>query len=112
MTELNTGYLIVVMLIMAAATFLTRVIPFIALRNKAEHPILMHLGKYLPPAVMTILVLYSLKAVDITAAPYGAPELTAVTATTLLHLWRNNALLSIFAGTGLYMHLVQVVIPT
>jgi len=107
MSNPNTGYLIAVILVMAAATFLTRLIPFVALRNRGGHPLLMFLGRYLPPAVMTILVLYSLKGVDLSAAPHGAPELIAVAATILLHLWRGNALLSIFAGTGLYMYLVQ-----
>ena len=105
--ESQNGYLISVILVMAVATFLTRLLPFIALHNKAEHPLLMFLAQYLPPAVMTILVLYSLKGVELSAAPHGAPELISVAVTILMHLWQGNALLSIFAGTGLYMYLMQ-----
>ncbi|MDR9440808.1 MAG: AzlD domain-containing protein, partial [Halomonas sp.] len=44
-----------------AATFATRVLPFVALARHAEHPLILHLGRYLPPAVMMILVLYALR---------------------------------------------------
>lgn len=110
MIDSQTGYLIAVIAVMALATFLTRLIPFVALRNKAEHPMLMFLSQYLPPAVMTILVLYSLKGVNLSTAPHGAPELISVALTALIHRWQGNALLSIFAGTGLYMYLVQAAI--
>ena len=104
----GTGYLLTVMGVMTLATFLTRVIPFIAFRNRAEHPLMQFLGRYTPPAIMTLLVLYSLKSLDLTQSPYGAPELIALLLTTLLHLWRGNALLSIFAGTLFYMAAVQL----
>jgi ATP-dependent helicase HrpB len=39
----------------------------------------------------------------------GAPEIIAIAATVLLHLWKRNTLLSIGAGTAVYMILVQVV---
>jgi len=100
-------YLWAVILIMAVVTFLSRAIPFVAFRNSAEHPVLTYLGCYMPPMIMLLLVLYSLQSVDLGNAPYGLYELAALTVTVVLHLWRGNALLSIFAGTGLYMCLVQ-----
>ena len=57
----GTTYLIAVIAVMTAATFLTRVTPFVLLRNMADHPLLLFLGRYTPPAIMTILVLYSLR---------------------------------------------------
>ena len=45
----------------------------------------------------------------VAAAPHGLPELIALTVLTALHLWKRNVLLSIGAGTVLYMVLVQVV---
>lgn len=104
----DTSYLLMVFLVMTVATFITRLIPFVAFRNKSEHPLLQYLGRYMPPAIMTVLVLYSLKSVDLTQAPYGVNELLALLLTTLLHLWRGNALLSIFAGTLFYMVAVQL----
>jgi branched-subunit amino acid transport protein AzlD len=107
----GNDYLWGVILVMALATFLTRALPFVALHHLEEHPVLMYLGRYTPPAVMTILVLYSLQDVSFSQAPYGLWTLAALLLTSLLHLWRGNALLSIFAGTLLYMALVQGVFP-
>ena len=56
-----------------------------------------------------MLVIYCLKEVQLTAYPYGIPEAVSVAAVVLLHLWKRNNLLSIGAGTVLYMFLVQAV---
>ncbi|RHO87948.1 hypothetical protein DW049_07045 [Ruminococcus sp. AF41-9] len=45
---------------------------------------------------------------DLATAPHGLPELIACVAVVLLHLWKRNTLLSIIAGTAVYMVLVQV----
>jgi len=103
------AYLWMVIVVMALVTFATRVFPFVALRGKGEHPVFFFLGRYMPPVIMTILVIYSLKAVDFQNAPFGANELLALSVTVALHLWRSNALLSIFSGTVVYMFFVQTV---
>ncbi|WP_275099636.1 branched-chain amino acid transporter permease [Sedimenticola hydrogenitrophicus] len=103
-----TNYLLLVCLVMTVATFITRLIPFVAFREKGDHPLLLYLGRYMPPAIMTLLVLYSLKSLDLTQAPYGVNELLALLLTTPLHLWRGNALLSIFSGTLFYMAAIQL----
>ena len=103
----NDTYLWSVILVMAVATFVTRVFPFVALRGKSDHPILEFLGLYMPPVIMTILVLYSLKSIELTQAPYGANELLALVLTSAVHLRWSNALLSIFSGTVFYMAAVQ-----
>lgn len=102
------SYLWAVIAIMALITFLSRAIPFVAFGNRREHPLLEYLGAYMPPMIMLLLVLYSLQPVEFSQAPYGLRELAALSVTVGLHLWRGNALLSIFAGTGLYMYLVQL----
>ncbi|WP_241085181.1 branched-chain amino acid transporter permease [Candidatus Vondammii sp. HM_W22] len=104
----DTGYLLAVFLVMTVATFLTRVIPFIALKNKGEHPLLMLLGRYMPPSIMTILVIYSLKSVDMMQPPFGANELLALSLTSLVRLLKGHALLSIFSGTAFYMVALQM----
>jgi len=99
------------------ATFLTRVLPFVALSRQADHPLILHLGRYLPPAVMAILVIYALRdlapwsAGQLNVSPQGVPLILASLAVVFLHLWRRNALLSIVGGTGLYMVLIQLVWP-
>lgn len=37
------------------------------------------------------------------------PELVSIFVTGALYLWRRNMLLSIFAGTGIYMVLVNFI---
>lgn len=66
------------------------------------------LGRLLPPAMMGLLVVYSLRSVDILSGSHGLPEAIAVAATALLHLWKRNTLVSILAGTAVYMLLVQL----
>lgn len=98
----------------ALATLATRVLPFVALARQAEHPLILHLGRYLPPAVMLILVIYALRDLRplsdgrLSLAPDGLPMAIAALVVVALHLWRRNALLSIVAGTGAYMTMVQL----
>lgn len=100
-------YLLLAIAVMAAATFATRAASFLLLRSHSRHPLVLHLGRYLPPAAMTLLVMYSLKDVSVLEPPYGLPHWLASAATAAIHLWRRNALLSIAAGTGLFMWLQQ-----
>ena len=58
---------------------------------------------------MGMLVVYCLKDVVITAAPFGIPKFLGCAVVALLHLWKRNTLLSIGAGTLCYMLLVQFV---
>lgn len=99
-------YLILAIAAMAVATLATRAMPFLLLRS-GEHPLVLYLGRYLPPAVMTLLVLYSIKDVPFALPPHGLPHLLAIGLTAAVHLWWRNALLSIGAGTGLFMWLEQ-----
>lgn len=106
--ELTREILIVAAMI--AGTVLTRFLPFIVFPAGKETPRFVgYLGKTLPFATMGLLVVYCLKGIKITAAPYGLPELLAVAAIVLLHRWKGNSLLSIGVGTVFYMFLVQVV---
>ena len=45
--------------------------------------------------------------VDLLGPTHGLPELIAAAAVVGLHCWKKNTLLSIAAGTALYMVLVQ-----
>lgn len=100
-------YLLSAIGIMTAATFATRAASFLLLRQGANHPTLLYLGRYLPPAVMMLLVIYSIKDVPLLSPPHGLPYWIAIAATTAVHLWKRNALLSIVVGTGLFMWMQQ-----
>ena len=91
-------------------TMLTRFLPFLLFPNSSKTPkFIRYLGKVLPYAVMGMLVVYCLRNVSFTTAPFGAPEALALACVAGLHLWKKNTLLSIGAGTTLYMVLIQFV---
>lgn len=91
-------------------TMATRFLPFFVFpANRPVPKYVQYLGKVLPYAVIGLLVVYCLKNVSVLSAPYGLPELIAVSAVVGLHLWKRNMLLSIGGGTALYMLLVQFV---
>lgn len=104
----GTSFLII--LAVALTTFATRVLPFLIFPKGKEIPeVVRYLGRVLTPAVIGMLVIYCLKNVSVLAAPFGLPEFIAVAAVIMLHVWKRNNLLSIGAGTALYMFLIQVV---
>lgn len=101
---------LLIIVLCALTVFATRAIPFLIFRsNKKIPPIVQYLGRVLPPAVIGMLVIYCLKAVHISAFPFGLPELIAIAVVVTLHVWKRNNLLSIGVGTVLYMFLIQVV---
>lgn len=94
----------------ALGTAITRFLPFLLFRDSGKTPVIVtYLGKVLPYAAMGMLVVYCLKDISFTSAPYGIPEIVSVACVALLHLWRSNTLLSIGAGTAVYMVLVNFV---
>lgn len=106
---LNAATSFLIILLIAATTFGTRVFPFLVFPKGKEIPdVVKYLGGVLTPAVIGMLVVYCLRSTKILAAPYGAPEAAAVAVTALLHVWKRNNLLSIGAGTVLYMVLIRV----
>nr|WP_285903239.1 AzlD domain-containing protein [Alkalimarinus sediminis] len=92
---------------MSLATFATRAAPFVLFHKQGEHPILVFLGRYLPPAIMLLLLIYCVKDIDWFVDQGGINELTALSAVTIAHLVFRNPLVSILLGTGLYMYLKQ-----
>ena len=94
----------------ALVTIALRFLPFIVFSGKKETPrVINYLGKYLPYAIMAMLVVYCLKSVSLVTYPFGLPELIGVAAVVLLHVWKRNTLLSIAVGTVAYMALVQLI---
>ena len=94
--------------IMAVVTMLLRFLPFLVFRKKVP-PFISYLGKVLPSAIIGMLVIYCLKDVVWTRAPFGAPELIAAACVVGLQIWRRNNLISILGGTVIYMILIQLV---
>lgn len=90
-------------------TMLTRFLPFLLFPAGRPTPkYIQYLGKVLPSAVFGMLVIYCLKDVSLISGSHGIPELLAVLAVTVLHLWKRQMLLSIAGGTIFYMVLFQI----
>ena len=56
-----------------------------------------------------MLVIYCLKDVSISAAPFGFPELLAVVCVAGVQAWKRNSILSILTGTAAYMALIRLI---
>ncbi len=98
-----------VILLCILATVGMRALPFLVFSGKRKTPdFVQYLGRALPSAIFALLVVYCLRNVDVTAA-FALPEILALAATLLLHLWKRQMLLSIAGGTATYMLLVQLV---
>ena len=107
---MTIGRVIAAIAVMAVVTFLTRALPFLLFGRGSRVPrVAIYLGRYLPPAVIAMLIVYCLRGVSFSSAAGWAPYLIAAAAVVAFHLWKKNNLLSILGGTVLYLVLVQVV---
>ncbi len=96
--------------VIALVTAALRFLPFLIFGEKRQTPpLIAYLGQVLPFAIIGMLVVYCLKGVTLTAAPFGIPEAISCAVVAGLHVWKRNTLLSIGAGTLCYMFLVQFV---
>lgn len=99
-------YSAVLVAVMAIVTILLRFLPFFIF-NKETPPYITYLGNVLPPAIIGMLVIYCLRAIDLTTAPFGIPELLAALIVVLMQIWKRNSVISILAGTVIYMVIIQ-----
>lgn len=99
---------ILLIIVIAIVTFLTRFIPFIAFKNKS-YPVIEYLGDVLPFAVMSMLVVYCLKNVNFLTGNHSICEIAGVLSVVALHIWKRNTLISIIGGIVIYMLCVQVI---
>jgi len=76
----------------AAATMLTRFLPFLVFGSR---------GGRVP--------VYCLKGVSFATGSHGIPEAIAIGVTVALHKWKHQTLVSIAGGTLCYVLLVQMV---
>ncbi len=108
--NVNIQYTLIAVLIMAAVTFAIRIAPFILFgKGKATPKYIAYIGNYLPPAVMSMLIIYCLRNVRISQFPFGLPEAIGIIAVAVLHIWKRNNLISIIGGTAIYMVGIQFI---
>lgn len=101
---------LIVVLVAAACTFATRLIPFIFFGGKKEVPkFIKYLGDILPMAIIGVLIIYCLGSIETGDIKVIAPQLIGVAITSVMHIWKKNTLLSIAVGTISYMLLIHFV---
>ena len=104
----NMIYPMAVIGVIAIVTWFLRAFPFLLFGSRPLPKIVQYLGKALPPAIMTVLVIYCLRNTTFNQSPYGIPELLACALVVLLQVVRKNMYLSIIAGTICYMVLMRI----
>lgn len=89
--------------VMALIVLACRALPFLFFARRKPPAILVFVEENLPPVAMTVLAVSSFTSIQWRDPPHGLPELIAGAAVVAVHVWKRNALLSIFGGTALYM---------
>ena len=116
MNGTSTEYLLILTAVTAGVTFLLRALPFLFFGTGKRPPALvLSIGNVLSPAAIAMLVVYCIACYVRDRAPaehmFGLAEIAAAIVVVALQLWKRNPLVSILAGTAVYMTLVQTVIP-
>ena len=99
---------IILIAAMSIGTILLRFLPFLIIRKETP-PYIAYLGRVLPPAIIGMLVIYCLKDISPLEPPFGLPELIAAVCVVCAQVLRRNSLVSILAGTVIYMALIQTI---
>ncbi len=94
--------------LLALVILATRAFPFVLFSRRDPPKAIRFVERFIPPMVMAVLVVYCLKDIPWTIWPSGIRELAALAFVVVLHLWKKNAMLSIFGGTAFYMILRAV----
>lgn len=106
MLTLNEALISIVFI--SLVTFFTRIFPFVVFKVKKPSETLVLIEKYIPPAIMTLLLIYCLKDVKFILSPYGIPEIMGVLIAVFVQYKLKNPLIAIFGATIFYMILLRV----
>ena len=99
--------IIIAIVVMTAATQLTRWFPFLLFSKRQPPQRLLAGARLIPGAVMAVLVVYSMPHNLHFASPVTWIPWAGVAAVSILHLLFKHPLVSIFGGTGVYMILLH-----
>ncbi len=100
----NPGQVILIIAVMTACVFFTRLIPFVFFGGKrGMNPFIKKLSDILPLSMIAVLVVYCLKDTTTSGLSQNAVTAGSVAAVCGIHLWKQNTLLSIAPGTAVYM---------
>lgn len=101
---ISTQKAVIMILVMAIFTFLTRAIPFLLFSGKRElKGFMKRLADILPLSMIAVLVIYCLKDTINQHTPQNLVTLFSCAVVCILHWFKGNTLLSIGTGTVIYM---------
>lgn len=108
-TDGRTSHILLAILLAAAITFALRALPFLIFHGEREMPeFLTKLGAVLPAAIMAVLIVYCLKGIAVDWKTNALPQILAVLTVGISYKWKHNTLISIVAGTAVYMLLIHI----
>lgn len=101
---ISTQKAIIMIVVMAVFTFLTRAVPFLFFSGKRElKGFIKKLADILPLSMIAVLVIYCLKDTVNQNTAQNLLTLAACVIVCVLHIIKGNTLLSIGVGTVIYM---------
>ena len=109
-TKIHTEYVLLAILLAAVITFALRALPFLIFHGERKMPeFLVKLGAVLPAAIMAVLIVYCLKDIAVDWRANALSKILAVLTVGISYKWKQNTLISIAAGTAVYMILIRMV---
>lgn len=114
---LNLTQVFIAIFCTALVILMERAFPFILFSKKNPPAVIRFIEKYIPPMVMAALLFYCIKDINFIALADNVkaidwkgfvPYVVSIAITIGLHLWKRNALISIFGSTIIYMILIRV----
>jgi branched-subunit amino acid transport protein AzlD len=100
----DTAYMLAAVATGAVITFLLRGGPFAVIRPLRSSRLVRELSRWMPGGLMVILLVYLLRG------PAEHSLAQGIFAVVGLTWWRGNALLSILAGTAVYVAVLNLVL--
>jgi branched-subunit amino acid transport protein AzlD len=105
---MNKTYAVVLLICCALIVEFWRALPFAVFRKRRMPDILKRLSAVLPAAIMAILLVYGLKDLPSAGSQEWISVLIACAVTAILHIWKGSSILSIAAGTVIYVLLINM----
>lgn len=100
---MDLGYLLMVFVAMAAVTFAERALPFAASKWLQKQRWVRNLGDFLPLSIMVLLTVHAATDAAVAREAAPTPEVASIACAFALQWFLKNPLVSIFAGTALYV---------
>ncbi len=116
--KLTTAEAVIATFCIGIMIFALRVLPFVIFGKRKTPAFFGFIEKFIPAISIAVLFIACFKekttdlifknGIDLSQLPNALATIIAAGATAILHIWKRNAMISIFGGTILYMVLNYV----